>query len=122
MQSFMRAILSENCSTTDRSPHVLVHEEDDQAPALAEHTPRTRSADERAAAAFRERPSAEAAVSPRNAASGVRHGVLLGRGAALLAAAGRLHNRGWLRRRRYQESDVRGSLLGVHQSRRGGPG
>src|SRR5919197_3690243 len=109
MQSFMRAILSENCSTTDRSPHVLVHEEDDQAPAVAKHAARTRPADERAAAAFRERPSAEAAFSRRNAASGVRHGMLLGRGAALLAAAGRLHDRGWVRRRRYKESHVRGS-------------
>src|SRR5919204_2150924 len=106
MQSFMRAILSENCSTTDRSPHVLVHEEDDQAPALAKHAARTRSADERAAAAFRERPSAEAAVSRSNATSGVRHGMLLGRGAALLAAAGRLHDRGRLRRRRDKESDL----------------
>src|SRR5919201_1175408 len=106
MQSFMRAILSENCSTTDRSSHVLVHEEDDQAPAFAKHAARTRGADGRAAAAFRERPSAEAAVSRRNAASGVRHGVLLGRGAALLAAAGRLLDRGRLRRRRYKESDL----------------
>src|ERR687888_333826 len=106
MQSFMRAILSENCSTTDRSPHVLVHEEDDQAPALAKHAARTRSAEGRAAAAFRKRPSSEAAFSRRHAASGVRHGVLLGRGAALLAAAGRLLDRGRLCRRRNQESNL----------------
>src|SRR5437588_10808346 len=96
MQSFTRATLSVNCSTTDRSVHVLLHEESDQADCIAEHVARPRRGDERAAEAFRERPSAEAAVSRGPAAGGVGHGLLLGRRTALLAAPRRLYDRGRL--------------------------
>ena len=52
----------------------------------------------------------------------LRHGLLLGRRAHLLAAARRVLDLGRLRRRHHAEPDVRGGLLGPHRPHRGGPG
>jgi hypothetical protein len=53
------------------------------------------------------------------AAGAVRHGLLLGRGAQVLAAARRLLDVGRLRRRLHAEPDLRGGLLRPHRPRRG---
>ncbi len=53
-----------------------------------------------------------APVSRRHGGRGLRHGLLLGRGAEVLGAAGRVHDRGRLRRRPHAEPDLRGGVLG----------
>ena len=74
----------------------------------------------RRGAPFRPRDAADAAVPPRHRAGDVRHGLLLGRRARLLGAAGRLHHRRGLRGRPHAEPDVRRSLLGAHRPQRSG--
>ena len=49
----------------------------------------------------------------------LRHGLLLGRGADVLEAPGRLRDRGRLRGRDHAQPDLRGGLLGPHRPHRG---
>ena len=60
-----------------------------------------------------------AAVSRGHEARDVRHGLLLGRRAQVLADPGRLLDRGRLRRRLHAEPDLRGGLLGHDRPHRG---
>ena len=50
----------------------------------------------------------------------VRHGLLLGRGAQVLADRRRVHDRRRLRRRLHAQPDLRGGVLGTHRAHRGG--
>ena len=82
----------------------------------------TRRADGRARAARGSRHAAGAAVPGRARADRRRHGLLLGRRAHVLAAPGRLHDRGRLRGRLHAEPDLRGGLLRPHRAHRGRAG
>ena len=63
---------------------------------------------------------ADQAAVPRGHRDGrLRHGLLLGRRADVLAGRRRLHDRGRLRRRLHAEPDLRGGLLGPHRPHRG---
>ena len=67
----------------------------------------------------RARHAAPAAVPRGHRGRAARPGLLLGRRAPLLAAAGRLHDGGRLRRRLHEEPDLRRGLLRPHRPHRG---
>ena len=76
---------------------------------------------DRARHAFRARHAARAAL-PRGRRDGdLRHGLLLGSRARLLAGARRLHHRRGLRRRLHAEPHLRGGLQRAHRPQRGRP-
>src|SRR5918998_4649287 len=110
------------CGTGLRSEHVLLPVQDPAGGSCGRAAGPLHPADLRPGAARGQRQPHPAAVPGGHADRRLRGRVLLGRGEGLLGAAGRLLDRGRVRRRPHAQPDLRGGLLGADRPHRGRAG